>query len=181
MDDFVATGHLEGHGDQSQASLVDLGEQAPITLLPFEILNQTFAQLPFVERSTTTSLVCKQFKEVNQSHIYKYVHLHLGQHGKEGGQDNENPGLEELGQLFTTLLRQDHLRARVVSLAFTVHHHDLYLQVEGHLQNLLKNLKSLKELSLNPPPSRFDLPTNPATTFLRTYFRTSNPLIQTIC
>ena len=154
----------------------DRDEKGAITRLPFEILNQTFAQLPFVERSTTTSLVCKRFKDVNRSHIYKYIHIPLGQQRKAGGQDNGNP-LKEFGQLFATLLRHDHLRSRVVSLVFTVYHHDLCFQVRGHLENLFKHLKSLKELSFNPPPSCFDFPTNPTTTFLRTYFRTSHLLI----
>lgn len=193
MDEPIATGNVDGHSDALNTDLIGVGdvrlqednlqeqarprdhseeeigdEKACITLLPFELLNQAFAQLPFAERSTTTSLVCKRFTDVNRSKIYKYIHIHLGKQ-QEGGVGN-NPGLQAFGQFFTTLLQQDHLRARVVSLAFTVHHHDLYLQVQGHLANLLIHLKSLRELSLNPPPSRFDFPTNPTTNFLRLDF-----------
>lgn len=139
----VATGNLEGHNDKSNANLVDLGDvrlreddvqeqvkpgehledekgdkKACIRLLSFETINPTFA--PFRGTFNNTSLVCKKFTDVNRSHIYKYVHIHLGQQCKEAGPDNKNLGLEEFGQFFTTLLQQDHLRARVVSLAFTL-------------------------------------------------------------
>ena len=164
---------LQETDSQEQAMQVEkLGEKNEekvdqITLLPFEIMHQTFAQLPHEERLTTTSLVCKKFMDVNRTHIYKFIHINLG---NPRGQGEDNPGLGEFGQCFTTLLKHEQLRGRVLSIALKVHHHDLYLQVQGHLENLLKHLKSLRELSLNPPPSSYDLPTNPMTTFLRLDF-----------
>ena len=192
MDEPVDSSNVDGRNEGSNTDRVDVGdlrlqeadtqEQAlhreklgeenedkvdRITLLPFEIIHQTFAQLPHEERLTTTSLVCKKFMDVNRTHIYKFIHINLGNPREQGG---ANPGLGEFGECFTTLLKHDQLRGRVLSIAFKVHHHDLYLQVQGHLENLLKHLGSLKELSLNPPPSRYDLPTNPMTTFLRLDF-----------
>lgn len=173
--DLVELGNLHSPGEDLQEQAMQ-GEKSGegnedgkdhITLLPFEVMSKAFAQLSREERLTTTSLVCKKFMDVNRSYIYKFIHINLGNQ-REGGEDN--PGLEEFGAWFATLLKHDQLRGRIVSLAFKVHHHDLYLQVQGHLENLVKHLKSLRELSLNPPPSRYDFPTNPMTTFLRLDF-----------
>lgn len=176
--DLVNPRDLPSHGEEIQEQAMQ-GEESDeenkdekdcITLLPFELMSKTFAQLPHEDRLTTTSLVCKKFMDVNRTHIYKFVHIDLGKpRGADG--DDDKPCLGEFTQFFTTLLTQDQLRGRVVSLAFKVHHHDLYLQLQGHLENLLKHLHSLRELSLNPPPPRYDLSSNPTTAFLRLDFR----------
>lgn len=155
-------------------------EKDHITNLPFELIDKTFAELPREDRLTTTSRVSKKFMDVNRAHIYKSIRINLGEHRKADTDthhdDNDDDelclrGLGEFAQLFKTLLMHDELRDRVLSLTLTVHHHDLYLQVHGHLENLLTHLHSLRELSLNPPPPRYDLPSNPTTTSLRLNFR----------
>lgn len=125
MDGPVAIGNLEGRSDKSDANLVDRqdvplqkggvqeevrpgehledgnwDEKSCFTRLPFEVQDQTFTQLPFAERSTTASLVCKRFTDVKRSYIYRYIHIHLGQRVKERETRQQNPRIGRIRPKF---------------------------------------------------------------------------------
>ena len=177
MNEPLATGNLEGHRDKSNANQVDLGyvpfqendiheqvkpgehignetgdRKACITLLPFEIINQTLAQLPFAERSTTTSLVCERFhRRQPLTHLRIYPHQFRTAAYRRGGRQQKPRNRRNRRILHHSPTTRPHTRSRRLARLHNPPPQSLPPSPKPHLETLLKDLKSLKELAFAPP------------------------------